>query len=80
MVRILGAGVNGSDLVLPANLTTDDSEITFSTPDGGTPLPAGSFVVELSLNGGADFSGGSAGSEQVCCSSRRESMPPCHVP
>ena len=69
VVRILGAGAGGGDLTLPANLTTDDSEISFSTPEDGNPLPAGSFVVELSLNGGADFSGGPAGIEQVLCSS-----------
>ncbi len=66
-MRILGAGAGGGDLVLPANLTTDDSEITFNTPVDGNPLPAGAFVVELSLNGGADFSGAPAETEQVRC-------------
>ncbi len=65
-MRILGAGENGSYLDLPANLTADDREVAFTVPEQRSgPLPAGSFVVQLSLNGGADFSGGPAPSEQV---------------
>ena len=65
VVRILGAGKGGSYLDLPANLTADDREVAFTMPEQSKPLPAGSFVVQLSLNGGADFSGGPAPSEQV---------------
>ena len=66
VVRILGAGKGGSYLDLPANLTADDREVAFTMPEQRLgPLPAGSVVVQLSLNGGADFSGGPAPSEQV---------------
>ena len=67
IVRVLGAGEGGSHLDLPANLTANDREIAFTMPEQqlGHPLPAGSYVVQLSLNGGADFSGGPVHSEQV---------------
>ena len=65
VVRIRGVGAGGRDLVLPANLTAEDRQISFTTPEQSTALPAGSFVIELSLNGGADFSGSADGSEQV---------------
>ena len=64
-MRICGAGTNGSDIDLLANLTTNDREIAFTTPEHLSPLSAGSFAVQLSLNGGADFSGGPAHAEQV---------------
>ena len=64
-VRVLGAGEGGGHLDLPANLTANDREVAFTMPEQSNPLPAGSFVVQLSLNGGADFSGGPAHSEQV---------------
>ncbi len=72
VVRILGAGQGGSYVDLPANLTADDREVAFTMPEQRSgPLPAGSFQVLLSLNGGADFSGGPAPLEQVrpprCC-------------
>ena len=65
VVRILGAGKGGSYLDLPANLTANDREVAFTMPEQSKPLPAGSFVVQLSLNGGADFSGGPPPLEQV---------------
>ena len=64
MVKIVGGGSDGSDLLLPANLTDSADLVEVAALEGGPPLPAGPFVVQLSLNG-EDFSGGPDDSQQV---------------
>ena len=51
MVRIAGADVNGSDLLLPANLTLDRKSLMTETPLDKTPLSRGDHLIDVSLNG-----------------------------
>lgn len=51
MVRISGADLNGSDLLLPANLTSDRQGLTVETPLERSPLNPGDHRVHISLNG-----------------------------
>lgn len=51
MVRIVGADLNGSDLTLPANWTTDGQGLVTRTPIERTPLAAGVHRIHVSLNG-----------------------------
>ena len=51
MIRIVGADLNGSDLILPANLTLDRRALMTETPIERTPLSAGDHQIHVSLNG-----------------------------
>ncbi len=51
MLRMEGAGQDGGDLVLPANMTADRRALLAVTPSQTGPLTAGSHQLRLSLNG-----------------------------
>lgn len=51
MVRMEGAGQDGGDLVLPANMTADRRALMAVTPSQTGPLTAGTHQLRLSLNG-----------------------------
>ena len=51
MLRIVGADANGSDLLLPANLTWDRRALLAETPLEKSPLVAGDHQIHISLNG-----------------------------
>lgn len=51
VVRIVGGDLNGSDLILPANLTDDRRSLMVETPIERTPLAAGDHRIHISLNG-----------------------------
>ena len=51
MVYLEGVLNNGTDLALPANLTSDRRALLAATPLYGEPLQAGNHSVLVSLNG-----------------------------
>lgn len=51
VIRLKGGEGNGTDLVLPAELTGDRRTLIASTPVEKSPYAAGSHEIHLSLNG-----------------------------
>ena len=50
-IRLIGANGNGTDLILPAQLTPDRRALAAVTPLEKSPLQAGSHLIHVSLNG-----------------------------
>ena len=50
-IRLIGANSNGTDLILPAQLTPDRRALAAVTPLEKSPLEAGSHLIHVSLNG-----------------------------
>ena len=50
-IRLIGANGNGTDLILPAQLSPDRRALAAVTPLEKSPLEAGSHLIHVSLNG-----------------------------